>query len=325
VPCKLVPVVDRAIGSGKGKRLREALTYQGLIKVAQYLKNEKFDVIHNHLNSGWQTLLFKDMFTSPILTTTHFMMDGECEKVMYSQFRHMPFVSISDSQRLLLPHLNFVATVHHGLDLRPFDFNPKRGRYLAYLGRMSPGKGPLDAIEIARKTGHKLIMAAKINEFERGYYENEIKPFIDDEQVVFIGEVDMPGKVELLRNALALLNPVHLHESFGLTNIEAMACGTPVIALANGALPEIIQHGKTGFLCTTLDEMVEAVQKVKILDRNDCRSHVEQNFTAQRMASQYVDIYRRIADDTSIQQAVAFANAHNHDFVKLRFIASAGV
>ena len=304
VSCRLVSIVPRATGSGKNRRFREALTYEGLVKVAQHLRTERFDIIHNHLSSGWQALLFKDWFHAPIVTTTHGMLTMESEAAMYRRFKDSPFVSISNAQRVPLPELNYVATVYHGLDLTPFTYSATGGSYLAFLGRFVPGKGPVEAIEVARRTGKKLIMAAKIDDFEREYYETSIKPHIDGKQIVFLGEVDLPGKVELLRNAAALINPVRMYESFGLTNIEAMAVGTPVIGLRSGSLPEIIDHEKTGYLCNTVDEMVEAVGNIQAIDRAVCRKHVEEHFTAERMANDYVAIYRRLAEQYEQQRRV---------------------
>lgn len=294
VSCRLVPITPKAIGSGHSKRLREALTYQALVKVAQALSSEQFDVIHNHLTSGWQTLMFKDAFRAPVVTTVHFMLTDKCEATMYSQYKDMPYVSISNAQRAPLPDLNYTTTIYHGLNLKPFTFQAKPGEYLAFLGRFSPDKGPDTAIEIAKRTGQKLIMAAKINNFERKYYEEKVKPLIDGDQIVYIGEVDLPGKVKLLRGAKALLNPVRLHESFGLTNIEAMAVGTPVIALSNGAIPEIIQDGTTGFICSSVDEMVAAIPKIDSIKRMACRERVERHFTAEIMTEQYLNVYRQL-------------------------------
>lgn len=307
VSCRLVPIVPQAIGSKGSKRLREALTYQALFKVAQILSSERFDIIHNHVTSGWQTLMYKDAFLSPVVTTTHFMLNSECEATMYAQYKDMPYVSISNAQREPLPSLNYVATIYHGLNLKPFTFHPASGEYLAYLGRFSPEKGPAEAIEIAKRTGHKLIMAAKINNFERKYYETVLKPLIDGKQIVYIGEVDVPGKVKLLGGAKALINPVRLHESFGLTNIEAMAVGTPVIALNSGAIPEVVQDGLTGYVCTSIDEMVAAVSKIPDIERAVCRAHVEQNFTAKTMTKQYLAIYNQLIGSYSNAPKSAFA------------------
>jgi len=293
VSCRLIPIVPKAFGSSGSKRMREAYTYQALVDVALWLQKEKFDVLHNHI--GWQALLFKNLFKLPILTTIHWVLDSPCEAAMYRQFQDMPFVSISNNQRKHLPELNYVDTIHHGLDLRQFPYNATPGAYLAFLGRYSPVKGPLEAIEIAKRTGRRLVMAAKINEFERKFYENEIKPQADGKQIIDLGEVGMKGKVELLSNAYALLSPIQWEEPFGLTNIEAMAVGTPVIGMSLGALPEVIKNGKTGFLCKSVDEMVQRVSQLDTIKREDCRAHVEQNFTAERMASQYLALYQKLA------------------------------
>lgn len=317
VSCRLVPIIPKAIGSGGGKRLREAMTYQALFKVAQALSVEHFDVIHNHLTSGWQTLIFKDVFRAPVVTTMHFMLTDKCEATMYSQYKDMPYVSISNAQRVPLPDLNYVTTIHHGLNLKPFKLQVKPGDYLAFLGRFSPDKGPADAIEIAKRTGHKLIMAAKINNFERKYYEETLKSLIDGNQIVYIGEVDLPGKVKLLRGAKALINPVRLHESFGLTNIEAMAVGTPVIARSNGAIPEIVQDGTTGFVCNSVDEMVAAVAMIGNIKRTACREHVERHFTSEIMTEQYLAVYN---------QLIAIHNSMpNHTFALTDFITKPAV
>lgn len=293
LPGRLIPIVPKAIGSGKPKRIREALTYKGLTKVMGVLAKEHFDVLHNHI--GWQPLVFREMFHIPVITTIHWVLDNTCEKYMYNLFSDMAFVSISNSQRKPLPNMNYAATVYHGLDLKRFQFRKEPGGYLAFLGRFSPVKGPVQAIEIAKKTGQKLVMAAKINEFERDYYEQQIKPHIDGDQIVYLGEVDDAEKAEMLGGASALLSPLQWDEPFGLTNIEAMACGTPVIALKSGSLPEIIQHGKTGFLCDTVDQMAARVAELGTLDRAACRKYVEANFTARRMAEDYVKLYTELA------------------------------
>lgn len=290
---RVIPIVPKAIGSGQSKRIREAKTYQGLVEVAKWLQKEKFDVLHNHV--GWQALLFKDFFPVPMLTTIHWVLDNPCENIMYGDLKDMPFVSISNNQRQARPDLNYVKTIYHGLDLAPFRYNPQPGSYLAFLGRFSPVKGPLEAIEIAKRTGNQLLMAAKINDFERKFYDAKIKPLVDGKQIQDIGEVDLRGKVKLLSGAKALLSPISWEEPFGLTNIEAMACGSPVIGMKRGALPEIIKHGKTGFLCKTVDEMVQRVADLDTIEREDCRKHVEKHFTATRMAQDYLALYKKLA------------------------------
>jgi len=292
VSCKLVPLVDKAIGSGISKRLREAKTYEALVKASQIIANGDFDIVHNH--AGWQALLLKDLFKKPIVTTIHWILDDACENEMYGHFKDMPFVSISDSQRIPRPDLNYVATVYHGLDPQKFRYNETPQNYLAFLGRFSPIKGPVEAIQVAKKTGQRLVMAAKINSFERKYFETEILPHIDGDQIQYIGEIDRNGTIDLLGNAKALLSPIQWDEPFGLTNIESMACGTPVIGMRRGSIPEIIIDKKTGFLCSNEDDLIKAVGLIDSIKRQDCRNHVLQNFTNDRMAKEYVALYEKI-------------------------------
>ena len=293
ISAKLIPIVSKPIGSGLRKRVREALTYKALTDVIGYLQKEKFDIIHNHI--GWQALLFRNMYKAPVLTTIHWVLDNTCENKMYDLHKDMPFVSISKNQRKPLPRMNYQDTIYHGIQLERFTYNDKPDDYLAFLGRFSSFKGSMEAIKIAKKSGKKLIMAAKINEFERDYFEKEIQPLIDGKQIIYLGEVGFAEKIKLLRNAKALLNPVQWAEPFGLTNIEAMACGTPVIGSKFGALPEIIVNNKTGFLCDTIDEMVEKVQQLDKLNRADCRAHVEAKFSAQTMTENYLKVYEQLA------------------------------
>lgn len=292
VSCKLVPLVDKAIGSGISKRIREAMTYEALVKASGLIAKGDFDIIHNH--AGWQALIFKDLFKKPILTTIHWTLDNECENEMYGHFKDMPFVSISDSQRIHRPDLNYVATVYHGLSPELFKFNATPQDYLAFLGRFSPTKGPVEAIKVAQKTGQKLIMAAKINSFERKYFETEIQPQIDGDQIQYIGEIDRMGTIELLGNARALLSPIQWDEPFGLTNIEAMACGTPVISMSRGSLPEVVIDKKTGFLCKNEKELIKSVGLINTIDRQACRDHVLRNFSNDRMAKNYVALYEYV-------------------------------
>lgn len=294
---RLFPLAPTAIGSGLKKRLREALGYQALAKAAAFFQHEKFDIIHNH--AGWQALLFKDLFRHPVVTTIHWTLENECENKMYGMFKDMPFVSISNAQRRPLPELNYIDTVYHGLQLERFSFNPKAQDYLAYLGRFSPFKGAAGAIQVAKRTGKKLIMAAKINDFERDYFEQELKPHIDGKQIIYLGEVDHAGKVELLKHAQAVLLPITWSEPFGVVNIEAMACGTPVLTTPRGSTPELIVNGQNGFLCNDLDDMCVRVGQLDHIDRRACREYAERNFSAERMARNYLNTYKQV-----IQQSV---------------------
>lgn len=300
---RLVAVRPQPIGSGLRKRVREAMTYQGLAKVVEVLSKEKFDILHNHI--GWQALVFRDMFKLPMLTTLHWVLDNDCERTMYGFYKQMPFVSISNSQRKPLPDLNYKATIYHGLQLKKFIFSPKPADYLAFLGRFSPVKGPVEAIKIAKKTGMRLIMAAKINDFERDFYEDKIKPLIDGDQIVYIGEVNHAEKVKLLGGAKALLSPLLWAEPFGLTNAEALACGTPVIGTRRGSLPEIIKDGQVGFLRDTVDEMANCVTLLGQINRFECREYAEARFSAERMAGDYLRVYARTITQYVTQQAKA--------------------
>lgn len=290
---ELVPLIDKAIGSGRPKRIREALTYEALVKAAQLIAQGNFDVVHNHV--GWQALLFKDIFQTPILSTIHWTLDNECESEMYSHYQDMSFVSISDSQRTHGMELNYAATVYHGLDPKLFAYNPHPKDYLAFLGRFSPVKGPVEAIMAAKKTGQQLIMAGKINSFERKFFTEKIQPHIDGTQIKFIGEINRKQTINLLGNAKALLSPIQWDEPFGLTNIEAMACGTPVISMKRGSLPEIVIDGKTGFLCDKNAELIEAINSITKIKRQDCRNHVVNYFSNEIMTQNYINLYKEVA------------------------------
>jgi glycosyltransferase involved in cell wall biosynthesis len=297
---KLVPVVPKALRSLpelRNLRVHEAMTYHGLVGVVRHIRNRDFDIIHNHM--GWPFFVMQEFVRVPVVTTLHNSLASEYERsfeerYMFNLNPSAPLVSISLSQRRAAPHLNYVSNVYNGIDVDAFEYNESPQDYLAFLGRFSPEKGPEQAISLAKRTGHKLIMAGKINSFEEEYFRRKIQPKIDGKQILFIGEVGHAEKVELLKNAKALISPLKWNEPFGLTNVEAMACGTPVITTEKGSLPEIISDGKTGFLCPTIAEMARAVRNVESIKRADCRKHVERNFSAARMASGYVAAYKKV-------------------------------
>jgi len=187
-----------------------------------------------------------------------------------------------------------VANIYNGIDIERFPFNYKPKDYLAFLGRMSPEKGPVEAIKIAKKAKMKLIMAAKIDLVDQEYFAREVKPLIDDKQIKFIGEVNHQGKVKLLKNAKALITPIQWEEPFGLFFVEAMACGTPVIAFRMGSVPEVVKDGKTGFIVKNIKEAVEAVKNIDQIKREDCRIWVEKNFPIKKMVDDYEKIYYQI-------------------------------
>jgi glycosyltransferase involved in cell wall biosynthesis len=256
------------------------------------LKDE-FDIIHFHIDYLHFPFSRREGYTH--VTTLHGRLDLPDLVPLYEVFDDMPVISISDSQRDPLPHLNWQATVHHGLPKDSYTFQRGKGKYLAFLGRTSPEKGLDQAIEIARATDMPLKIAAKIDRADQEYFDSCIRPLLDGPGVEFVGEVGFPEKNDFLGNAAALLFPICWPEPFGLVMIEAMACGTPVIAYPLGSVPEVIRDGINGYIVPDLDSAVRAVKKVDNLDRKKVRKYFEQHFTADRMAKEYVAVYERLA------------------------------
>jgi glycosyltransferase involved in cell wall biosynthesis len=269
-------------------------------------RSQQFDILHFHIDL-LHFPLFRDILGQTI-TTLHGRLDLPQLQPFYARFAEFPLVSISDAQRQPLPPVNWVGTVHHGLPLELLLFNDKPlGNYLAFLGRISPEKGPDHAIEIARRAGMPLRIAAKVDDADREYFERRIRPEVDDRFVEFIGEINEAEKGHFLGNARALLFPVDWPEPFGLVVIEAMACGTPVIAFRRGAVTEILEEGVTGFTVESVDQAVQAVQRVNDLERRQIRRRFEQRFSAERVSRDYLAIYRKLiqARDQHLGEAPA--------------------
>ena len=252
---------------------------------------EEFDLIHFHIDYLHFSLSRQSQV--PCITTQHGRLDIPDLVGLYQQFRDMPLVSISDSQREPLPWANWLGTVHHGMPEKLLRFR-KGGDYLAFLGRVSPEKGLGEAIQIAVESGKKLKIAAKVDRADQDFFEAEIKPLLDNPLLEFVGEIGHTQKEDFLGNAAALLFPINWPEPFGLVMIEAMACGTPVVAFPCGSVPEIIQDGTNGFLIKTVEEAVRAVRNIDHIDRLECRRYFEDNFTDERMAAKYLDVYKRL-------------------------------
>lgn len=254
--------------------------------------SNRFDVIHSHVDYwAFPFALSSDVAS---VATMHGRLDLEDIRPIYENYRRMPVVSISDAQRLPLPFMNWVGTVHHGLprDLLPFSARP--GKYLAFLGRICPEKRPDLAIEVARRVGIPLKMAAKVDAVDREYFKAAIEPMLSPPEIEYIGEIGEREKGEFLGGALALLFTIDWPEPFGLAMIEALACGTPVIARPCGSVPEIIRPGVTGFIASTLEEIVDSVPKAESLSRERCRREFETRFTAETMVDGYERVYRRL-------------------------------
>ncbi len=264
----------------------------------------EFDLIHMHFDTrqDYVALVLAGMVKTPTIFTTHFVWPLDKDKdrqdrfMFLKKYKDRNFVAISDAQRTL-PELNAVATVHNGLDLSKYHPAKKAGANLVWIGRICKDKGTKEAIEVAKKTGLKLILAGKLDQHNPEYleyYEKEIEPHIDGQQITYIGEVNDKQKEALLKKACALLNPINWNEPFGLITIEAMAMGVPVIAFDNGPVHEQILNGKTGFIVRNVSEMAEAVGKVETLNRGLIREYALRNFSVKNMADGYEEVYRKI-------------------------------
>jgi len=270
--------------------VRDPIPYYMLMLDRVRQQADDFDILHFHIDQ-FQFPLFRHM-ASRTVTTLHGRQDLPDLKALYVGFSDMPLVSISHAQRGPIPNANFVATIHHGLpaDLHKPIFNP-RGGYVAFLGRISPEKRPDRAIQIARSLGIPLKIAAKVDKADEAYFREVIAPLLEGPGVEFVGEINEQQKSEFLGEAQALLFPIEWPEPFGLSMIEAMACGTPVLAFRCGSVPEVIDHGITGLIVENLDEAIGALPRVISLDRHKVRRRFEERFSASRMAKDYLNVY----------------------------------
>lgn len=257
---------------------------------------DQFDFVHFHIDYLHFPFSRRERF--PYVTTLHGRLDIPDLVPLYRQFSEQPVISISDAQRAPLPWLNWQGTVYHGLPEDHYTFREAPGKYLAFLGRISPEKRVDRAIQIAKRVGMPLKIAAKVDTVDRDYFENVVEPLLRDPLAEYVGEIGEGEKNEFLGNAYALLFPIDWPEPFGLVMIEAMACGTPVVAYRKGSVPEVMEEGRTGFVVDGLEDAVEAVLKVPQLSRKRSRQVFEERFTATRMTQEYLKIYERL-----VQQA----------------------
>ena len=281
------------VGCDKGLRLQGVAdhTASNLVMLEHARRMaEQFDIIHCHIDI-LQYPVFRDL-SHKLVSTLHGRLDLPHLWPVYEAYRHMPLVSISNRQREPMPaDVNWAATVYHGLPATVCPFDAKGGDYLAFLGRISREKRPDRAIEIAIRAGVRLKIAAKVDEVDRGYFDEVIRPMLDHPLIEFIGEIDETQKSAFLGGALALLFPIDWIEPFGLVMIEAMSAGTPVIAWRNGSVPEIVEEGLSGLIVDSIDMAVEAIGRAAGLDRSIVRRSFERRFTASRMAGNYVAVY----------------------------------
>jgi len=251
-------------------------------------RGDEFDIIHN--NFDFLPLTYTKMTKTPVLTTIHGFSSPKILPVYKKYNKKCYYVSISKADRN--PDLDYIATVHHGIDLTQFTFKEQIGDYLLFFGRIHNDKGAKEAIEISLKYGMRLIMAGIIQ--DETYYKHEIKPYLSDINIEYIGSVDPKQRDKLLGNAYAFLHPINFNEPFGLSVVEAMACGTPVIAFNKGSMPEVINDKNTGFLVKSIEQAVKALDNIKDINRLNCRKWVKEKFSVDRMIDDYINIYERI-------------------------------
>jgi glycosyltransferase involved in cell wall biosynthesis len=255
---------------------------------------ERFDIVHSHVD--YWSFPFASLTKVPTLSTMHGRLNLKELHPVYARYCEMPLVSVSDAQRVPLPFMNWVDTIYHGLPRDRLRFSPGPGKYLAFLGRISPEKRPDIAIEVARRVGIPLKIAAKVDVVDREYFEAVIKPRLSPPDVDYIGEISDAEKSEFLGNALALMFTIDWPEPFGLATIESFACGTPVVARRCGAVPEVIRDGVTGFISNRTEDLAAAVRRVETLSREKCRLDFETRFSVEAMVDQYERVYRQLIE-----------------------------
>ncbi|MEA5502884.1 glycosyltransferase family 4 protein [Halotia wernerae UHCC 0503] len=305
---KLVSVHPRALRLDP--TIEDYSVYDILNLTSVYERAEEFDIIHAH--TGYGALAYANLVKTPTVHTLHGIFTPDNEKI-FKFGKNQPYISISNAQREPRLELNYVATVYNGIDVSSYEFHaqPQDSPYLAFLGRISPEKGAHLAIEIAKQAGWCLKIAGKVDVVDVEYFEKEIKPQIDGKQIQYLGEANHVQKNALMGGAVATLFPITWREPFGLVMVESMAAGTPVIAMKLGSTVEVIDHGKTGFLCNNIQECINAIDKVTKLDRYACRQYVENCFSIQQMTDGYEAVYQQVFAERFAQ------NGHLRSLVEL--------
>ncbi|MFM2063256.1 MAG: hypothetical protein RLZZ507_2926 [Cyanobacteriota bacterium] len=296
---KLVSVHPRALRLDS--TVKEYSIYEVLQLALVYERAEEFDIIHSH--TGHNPLAYTNLVKTPTVHTLHGIFTSDNEKI-FKYAKKQPYISISDAQREPRLGLNYVDTIYNGIDVSSYEFYPApiEKPYLAFLGRMSPEKGPHLAIEIAKKAGWQLKMAGKVDAVDVEYFEKEIQPQIDGKQIQYLGEANHAEKNVLMGGAVATLFPITWREPFGLVMVESMAAGTPVIAMRMGSTEEVIADGETGFLCNNTQDCVNAIEKVDRLNRYACRRYVENHFSVKQMTDGYEEVYKQILKEKFAQE-----------------------
>lgn len=287
---RLVPFIDRAI---RFDRSVDVVAYHIAMLGEIYAHASEYDVIHSHLD--YLTLPFVETTTTPTVITLHGRLDQpEFQRVLRAR-PNVGYVSISESQRRDIPDgTTWLATVHHGVDVESFDFYPTPGDYLCFIGRIAPEKRPDRAIEIAKRAGVPLKIAAKVDPKDADYFQAVVEPLLDHPLIEFVGELDEAHKRELMGKALALVLPIDWPEPFGMVFIESLACGTPVLTCPQGSVPELLRDGVTGYIRDTTSQLVASVGKLSRISRAECRAYAKRRFDTRRMALEYVNVYSQV-------------------------------
>ena len=297
---RLIPVWPNALRLDGSIRDSLAPHVLMLEEVAQ--RAHEFDVVHFHI-SQFHLPIVRRLPVAHV-TTMHGRLDMPELAPLFAEFQDVPVVSISDAQREPLPEAGWIGTIYHGLPLHLLSFDPGPGQYLAFLGRIAREKRVDRAIAIASACGQRLRIAAKVDPADLDYFEHEIRPLLDNPLIEFIGEINEQEKGAFLGQATALLFPIDWPEPFGLVMIEALACGVPVVAFRGGSVPEVIDHGVTGFIVDSVEEAIAATRRVHYLDRQRCREVFEQRFNATRMALDHVALYEQLLERPSSGRAL---------------------
>ena len=299
---RLRPMCDRALRLSKIPR--DYLVHHLLMVNGVFNEAHLYDIIHFHLD--YIHFPLARLSATPHVTTLHGRQDIHDLQFIYAEFADMPVISISDSQRGPLPGANWQNTVYNGVPEQLLTFHPQPGSYLAFLGRVSPEKGVEDAIAIALALGMTLKIAAKVDPVDKQYFNTQVKPLLQEPLIDFIGEISEMEKDDFLGNASALLFPINWPEPFGLVMIEAMACGTPIVAYNRGSVPEIVEHGVTGFIVDNPNQAIAATRAIDSIYRANCRRAFEERFSSKRMAEGYLKVYRNLL--ATREKNVMYAN-----------------
>ncbi len=262
-----------------------------------YRRAGEFDVIHSHLD--YLTLPFAAASATPTVVTLHGRLDVPEFTHVLRLYHDASYVSISDCQRNYIPDLNWVRTIHHGVDVTAFPFNPDPGDYLIFVGRISPEKDPVRAIRVAKLAGIPLVIAAKVDPKDRDYFEEKVRPLLNDPLIQFVGEANEERKCQLMSGALALLLPIDWPEPFGMVFIESLACGTPVLTRPCGSVPELLRDGVTGYIRADDDGLAEAALRVRDISRAGCRAYARERFDMRRMALDYARVYAHLVEQAT--------------------------